>query len=79
MSTAAYIRVSSRKGQKTDSQRAELETWFRRHRIKGVEWFEDHDTGTTMKREAFEKLQAAIFAGKIDTVAVWKLDRLARN
>src|SRR5260370_32925773 len=32
-----------------------------------------------MQRDAFQKLQAAIFAGNIDTVVVWKLDRLARN
>ena len=33
----------------------------------------------TMQRAAFQKLQAAIFAGEIDAVLVWKLDRLARS
>lgn len=28
---------------------------------------------------AFQKMQAEIFAGGVDTVIVWKLDRLARN
>ena len=32
-----------------------------------------------MQRDAFQRLQAAIFAGKITTVVVWKLDRLARS
>src|SRR5580704_776670 len=32
-----------------------------------------------MQRDAFRKLQTAIFAGKITTVVAWKLDRLARN
>ena len=32
-----------------------------------------------MQRYAFKNLQDAIFAGEIDTVVVWKLDRLARN
>ena len=54
MSTAVYIRVSSPKGQKTDSQRAELEAWLKRHHYKSVQWFEDHDSGTTMQREAFQ-------------------------
>lgn len=36
MSTAVYIRVSSPKGQKTDSQRAELEAWLKRHRYRAV-------------------------------------------
>jgi len=79
MSTGVYIRVSSPKGQKTDSQRAELETWLKRHRQKGVQWFEDRESGATLQREAFQRLQAAIFAGKVTTVVVWKLDRLARS
>ncbi len=79
MSTAIYLRVSSPKGQKTDSQRAELEAWLKRHRYKGVQWFEDHESATPMQREAFQRLQAAIFAGEITTVVIWKLDRLALN
>ena len=55
MSTAVYIRVSSLKGQKTDSQRTELETWLKRHRYKAVQWFEDHESATTMQREAFQQ------------------------
>jgi DNA invertase Pin-like site-specific DNA recombinase len=79
MSVGVYIRVSSLKGQKTDSQRAELEAWLKRHRHKVVQWFEDRDSATNLQREAFQKLQAAIFAGKVTTVVVWKLDRLARS
>jgi DNA invertase Pin-like site-specific DNA recombinase len=79
MTTAIYLRVSSPKGQKTDSQRAELEAWLKRHRHKGAQWFEDHESGTSLQRAAFQQLQAAIFAGHITTVVVWKLDRLARN
>jgi len=79
MSVGVYIRVSSAKGQKTDSQRAELEAWLRRQRVKAVQWFEDRESATTMQRYAFQKLRAAIFAGQIDTVVVWKLDRLARS
>lgn len=79
MSTAIYIRVSSAKGQKTDSQRAELEAWRKCQRLKSVQWFEDRDSATNLQRPAFQQLQAAIFKGEIDTVVVWKLDRLARN
>src|SRR5262247_3531836 len=75
MTTAIYLRVSSPKGQKTDSQRAELEAWLRRHHYKSVQWFEDRESATTMQRDAFQRLQAAIFAGTITTVVVWKLDR----
>ena len=79
MTIAVYIRVSSPKGQRTDSQRAEVEPWINRRRIKRLRWFEDHDSATNLERNAFKKLQDAIFAGEIDTVVVWKLDRLARN
>jgi DNA invertase Pin-like site-specific DNA recombinase len=79
MTTAVYIRVSSPKGQKTDSQRAELQAWIKRQRIQRVRWFEDRDTATNLQREAFQELQAAIFAGEIDAVVAWKLDRIARS
>src|SRR5215831_7146932 len=79
MSTAFYIRVSSPKGQKTDSQRAELTAWQQRHRLTSVQWYEDRDSATNLQRKAFLRLQAAIFNGEIDTVVVWKLDRLARS
>jgi len=79
MNTGIYIRVSSPKGQKTDSQRAELEAWLKRQRIRRAQWFEDRESAMTLQRDAFQKLQAAIFAGEIDTVVVWKLDRLARS
>ena len=78
MTTAVYIRVSSPKGQ-TDSQRAELEAWIKRNRVKGARWFGDRESATNLQRDAFQKLQAAIFAGEIDTVVVWKLDRIARS
>jgi DNA invertase Pin-like site-specific DNA recombinase len=79
MNAALYIRVSSPKGQKTDSQRAELAAWAKRQQLKAVQWFEDRETGKHLDRPAFQRLQAAVFAGHIDTVIVWKLDRLARN
>ena len=78
MATGIYIRVSS-KDQKTDSQRTELAAWAKRQRLKDIQWFEDRETGQHLERPAFQKMQAAIFAGDVDMVLVWKLDRLARN
>ncbi|MES1026630.1 recombinase family protein [Gloeocapsa sp. BRSZ] len=77
---ACYLRVSSA-SQKTDSQRAEIEQWLTRngHDPNAVQWFQDKETGKTLKRPAFDQLQAAIFAGHIKTVVVWKLDRLSRR
>ena len=44
-----------------------------------MEWFEDKETGKTLKRPAFDRLQKAIFAGTVKTVVVWKLDRISRG
>lgn len=77
---ACYLRVSSR-SQKTDGQRAEVEQWLVRHGYDpgSVLWFEDKETGKTLKRQAFEQLQGAIFEGRVKTVVVWKLDRISRR
>ena len=44
-----------------------------------VRWYLDKRTGDNLKRPAFEKLQAAVFAGEVGTVCVYKLDRLSRK
>lgn len=77
---ASYCRVSSRR-QKTDSQKAEITKWLTSHGIKlsTVQWFEDIETGMTMRRPAFEQMQRAIFDGAVNTIVVWKLDRLSRR
>jgi DNA invertase Pin-like site-specific DNA recombinase len=77
---ACYCRVSSRR-QKNDSQRAEIQRWLVNHRIKTltVRWFEDHDSGRSLVRPAFDRMQRAIFDGEVDTVVVWKLDRISRR
>jgi len=46
---------------------------------EAVQWFEDTESGATTARPGFQDLEAAIFAGTVKTVVVWKLDRLARS
>ena len=77
---AAYLRVSTR-DQNTKSQRAEIERYLKANGIsdRSVIWFEDQETGTTLKRPQFDRLQREIFAGKVKTVIIWKLDRLSRS
>jgi DNA invertase Pin-like site-specific DNA recombinase len=77
---ACYCRVSSRR-QKHDSQKAEIQRWLRSHGIRSsrVQWFADTETGRTLRRPAFDRLQQAIFTGTVKTVVVWKLDRLSRR
>lgn len=77
---AAYIRVSTQE-QNLSSQKAELLKYLNNHGIdmSRVVWYEDKETGANLQRPAFERLQADIFAGRVSTVLVWKLDRLSRD
>jgi DNA invertase Pin-like site-specific DNA recombinase len=80
MKVACYVRVSSRR-QKNDSQRCEIQHWLDGQTIgrDHVEWYADQESGSTLQRPAFEKLQRDIFDGTVKTVVLWKLDRLSRR
>ena len=66
---ACHCRVSS-VCQETDSQKPEVRRWLQGNGIdpSAVEWFEDKETGRTLKRPAFDRLRKAVFAGTIKTV-----------
>ena len=80
MSTGVYIRISSA-SQNSDSQKEEIQKWLHTHGYKSEEvtWFEDIATGKNTARKGFEELNKAIFAGKVKTVVVWRIDRISRN
>lgn len=80
MTIAAYCRVSTVR-QKTDSQIAEIGKWLNANGYDEdqIQWFIDKETGKTLHRTQFNRLQTAIFAGEIRTVVVWKLDRISRR
>jgi DNA invertase Pin-like site-specific DNA recombinase len=77
---AVYLRVSTHQ-QNATAQRAEIKKWLKGHGHKPskVKWFEDKESGKTLIRPGFDKLQKAIFNGEVKTVVVWKLDRLSRS
>ncbi len=77
---AAYCRVSTQR-QKADSQINEIKKWLEAHGYdeSKVEWFIDKETGKTLNRTEFNRLQKEIFSGRIKTVVVWKLDRISRR
>ena len=78
MATAVYIRVSTDQ-QNLEVQREEIQKWLDGHQIKDATWFEDKSTGTNTDRPGFADLQKAVFNGGIDTIVVWKLDRISRS
>lgn len=80
MSVAYYIRVSTTR-QNHDGQRAELQRWLDGNNIDQgqVEWYADKESGSTLERPEFDRLQRDIFEGTVKTVVLWKLDRLSRR
>lgn len=78
MTTAAYVRVST-SCQNTDSQKREIQRYLDGHGLEQVTWFIDEATGTTLDRPSFRRLEAEIFSGAVNTVVLYKLDRLSRS
>lgn len=75
---AIYVRVSS-KSQTTRSQLPDLKAWAA-SQGQPLQWYEDHGvSGKTMDRPAWNKLDAAMRAGKVSQVVCWRLDRLGRT
>jgi DNA invertase Pin-like site-specific DNA recombinase len=75
--TAVYLRVSS-DAQTTASQQADMNSWRKAHAPDAL-LFTDKFTGKTMDRPAWSRLYGEIQAGRINTVAIWRLDRLGRD
>jgi len=76
---AVYVRVSTKK-QETESQEPDLNRWIATQPAgTPVLWYHDKFTGKTMDRPGFNKLVAAIGAGEVSTVVIWRLDRLGRT
>ena len=73
-----YARASSSK-QTTQSQRADLERWLAGYLDEPHMWVEEIASGTTMDRPKWNEVSAMIDAGEVDTLVVWRLDRLGRS
>jgi len=77
---ACYCRVSTVR-QKADGQINEIAKWLKANGYdeSKVEWFIDKESGKTLNRTEFNRLQRQIFLGEVKTVVVWKLDRISRR
>jgi DNA invertase Pin-like site-specific DNA recombinase len=75
---SVYIRVST-VGQNEAGQRREIQKWLKGNRISNARFYLDHETGDNLDRPDFERLQKDVFMGEIETVVVWKLDRISRT
>jgi len=77
---AVYIRVSTI-GQNERGQKREIKRWLEGNGISpdSVRWYVDKESGDSLARPDFARLQRDIFNGEIGAVVVWKLDRLSRK
>lgn len=77
---AAYVRVST-VSQNEAGQKREIRRWLTGNGVDpdSVQWYTDKESGDSLARPGFEKLQTAIFNGEVGTVVIWKLDRLSRK
>lgn len=77
---AIYERVSS-KTQDHAAQHAELEARSALIASTGkqVRWFTDTFTGKTMNRPGWNAVHEAIRRGEVESVVIWRLDRLGRT
>jgi len=74
---AIYTRVSTDE-QTHASQQPDLDRWAAAH-DGPFERYADTASGRTMQRPGWQRLTAAITAGRVHTVVVWRLDRLGRT
>jgi DNA invertase Pin-like site-specific DNA recombinase len=74
---AVYVRVSSNR-QDHRSQLADLKAW-EAGQSKPVKWYRDKQSGRTMDREGWNRLEKDIAAGKVNRIVVWRLDRIGRT
>jgi DNA invertase Pin-like site-specific DNA recombinase len=78
MRTALYVRVST-DDQTTASQEHELRAYCERRGWADCVSFVDQLSGAKLGRPGLDSLMAAVRAGKLERVVVFKLDRLGRS
>ena len=78
LSIAVYLRISTN-SQQSDGQRLDVTRWLESHGIDpdAVTWYEDTDSRETLNRAALKQLQSAVFQGRIRTIVVADVTRLA--
>ncbi len=75
-----YVRVSTGGGrQDTMLQENELRTLATKRGWKIHKVYEDHESGAKVNRPGLDELWRDCRRGKLDLVAIWSLDRLARS
>lgn len=80
VAAAAYLRVSTH-AQDWQLQRSEIRRALkaRGDRVAPALWFEEKRSGASIERPALQKLRAAVRAGRVGRIYVFRIDRLTRS
>ena len=80
VAAAAYLRVSTQQQDwKLQRDAVERAARARGDRIPKGLWFEEKKSGASIDRPALQKLRAAVRAGRVGRVYVFRIDRLTRS
>jgi len=74
----AYIRVSTEM-QDLETQRLLIERWAQSKGVTIDEWYYEIESGAVTERREFQRLWQRVKEGRVGTVVVVELSRLARN
>lgn len=80
LAAAAYLRVSTHAQDwklQRDALRRALKA--RGDRVPPALWFEEKKSGSSLERPALQRLRAAVRAGRVGRVYVFRIDRLTRS
>lgn len=73
---ACYVRISTC-SQNEASQRAAIQRWLDGHGITDATWYVDTGSRDHLDRPEFQRMQHDVFLGEVDTILVFKLDRIS--
>ena len=77
--TPCYVRVSTLdQAKEMKSQVGALKQFCHDRGLENVVWYKDIISGASTRRPAFDRLQHDVFQGRVQTIVVWKLDRINR-
>jgi len=77
--TAAYLRISTDKKQKVDSQLADIKDYCANHGIEATYYVDEGFSGSNTDRPEFKRLQEDVFKGRVETIIVSRIDRISRK